>query len=86
MPTISRFYGILIRMFFDDKHGPHFHVVYGEYQALVSIDDGALIAGDLPNRAYQLVLEWLALHRTELKANWENARKKKPLKAVAPLK
>jgi len=57
MPTISRFYGILIRMFYDDKHRPHFHVVYAEYRALVSIDDGSMLAGDLPNRAYQLVLE-----------------------------
>ena len=57
MPTISRFYGILIRMFYDDKHRPHFHVVYAEYRALVSIDDGLMLAGDLPNRAYQLVLE-----------------------------
>lgn len=86
MPSISRFYGILIRMFFDDKHGPHFHVTYAEYAALISIEDGTMLAGDLPNRAYQLVLEWLALHRSELIANWESARKKKPLKRIAPLK
>ncbi len=86
MPTISRFYGILVRMFYDDKHGPHFHVVYAEYRAIVSIEDGSILAGDLPNRAYQLVLEWLALHRAELKTNWENARKKKPLTEIAPLK
>jgi len=86
MPTISRFYGILIRMYYDDKHRPHFHVVYAEYRALVSIDDGLMLAGDLPNRAYQLVLEWLALYRAELQANWENARKKKPLMEIEPLK
>ena len=86
MPTISRFYGILIRMYYDDKHRPHFHVVYAEYRALVSIDDGLMLAGDLPNRAYQLVLEWLALYRAELQANWENARKKKTLMEIEPLK
>ena len=86
MPTISRFYGILIRMFYDDKHGPHFHVVYAEHTALISIDDGSILAGDLPNRAYQLVLEWLALHRAELLANWQSARNKKPLTEIAPLK
>jgi len=86
MPTISSFYGILIRMFYDDKHSPHFHVVYSEHNALVSIDDGSILAGDLPNRAYQLVLEWLALHRAELQANWQNARRKKTLTEIAPLK
>ena len=86
MPTISRFYGILIRMFYDDKHNPHFHVVYAEYRALVSIDDGSLMAGDLPHRAYQLVLEWLALHRAELQANWQNARRKEALTEIEPLK
>jgi len=45
-----------------------------------------MLAGDLPNRAYQLVLEWLALHRAELQANWENARKKKTLMEIEPLK
>ena len=86
MPTISRFYGILVRMFYDDKHSPHFHVVYAEYRALVSIEDGSILAGDLPSRAYQLVLEWLALHRAELKTNWESARKKRPLQEIEPLK
>jgi hypothetical protein len=86
MPTISRFYGILVRMFYDDKHSPHFHVVYAEYRALVSIEDGSILAGDLPSRAYQLVLEWLALHRAELKTNWESTRKKKPLREIEPLK
>jgi hypothetical protein len=44
-------------MFYDDKHGPHFHVAYAEYRAQVSIADGSILAGQLPPRAYQLTLE-----------------------------
>ena len=85
MPTISRFYGVLIRMFYDDKHGPHFHANYAEYRALISITDGTILAGDLPTRAYNLTLEWLALHRAELEANWEHARRHEPLDDIPPL-
>ena len=66
MPTISRFYGIVIMMYHNDRHAPHFHAKYGEYGALIAIDDGSIIAGKLPIRAYHLVLEWLAIHRLEL--------------------
>ncbi len=72
-------------MFFNDKHGPHFHVVYAEHRALISIADGSVLAGDLPNRAYQLVLEWLAIHRAELQINWNRARKEEPLLEIEPL-
>jgi hypothetical protein len=85
MPTISRFYGITILMFFDEKHGPHFHVEYGEYRAQVSILDGRVLAGRLPQRVYRLILEWWALHREELEDNWERARREQALKPVAPL-
>ena len=74
MPTVSRFYGIVILMYHNDRHAPHFHAKYGEYAALVAIEDGSIIAGKLPTRAYHLVLEWLALHRRELLLDWERAR------------
>ncbi len=86
MPTISRFYGIVIMMYYNDKHAPHFHAKYGEYAALIAIEDGALIAGKLPIRAYHLVLEWLALHRVELVSNWERARKQAELSVIEGLK
>lgn len=54
MPTISRFYGITIRMYFDEKHQPHFHAYYGGQSALVRIADGALQEGELPARAQRL--------------------------------
>lgn len=85
MPTISRFYGIVIMMYHNDKHAPHFHAKYGEYSALIAIDDGAIIAGRLPIRAYHLVLEWLALHRRDLLINWEHARQQSELTAIEGL-
>jgi hypothetical protein len=85
MPTISRFYGILIQMFFDDKHGPHFHAVYAEYKASIEIRSGQVVAGSLPPRAYKLVKAWAADHRAELLENWERARQQKTLKEIEPL-
>ncbi len=86
MPTISRFYGISIRMYFDEKHQPHFHAYYGGQSALVRIADGMIQEGELPLRAQRLVLEWLRLNRAELLANWERARQSEPMKRIAPLK
>ncbi len=86
MPTISRFYGIKIEMFWNDKHGLHFHVKHAEYKALISIADGSIMRGQLPSRAYSMVLEWLALHRNELLENWKAARQGLPLKEIEGLK
>jgi len=85
MPEVSRFYGIVIRMYFDDHLPPHFHAEYGEYEALVAIDDSWMIAGELPTRAFKLVREWARLHRDELFSRWEQARQFKPLVRIAPL-
>lgn len=85
MPTISRFYGILVQMFYDDEHGPHFHVVYAEYRASIEIGSGKFLAGRLPRRARRLVLEWAKLHHAELLQNWDRARREEPLIQIAPL-
>ena len=82
MPVISKFYGLVIRMYYNDKHAPHFHVWYAEQRALLAIQDSRLIAGRLPNRAYQLVMEWAELHRAELLANWERARRQETLEWI----
>ena len=82
MPAISKFYGLIIRMYFDDKHMPHFHVQYAEYRALIAVQDGSLIAGRLPHRAYRLAVEWAELHRAELLANWERARRQEILEWI----
>jgi hypothetical protein len=81
MPEISRFYGITIKIFFGDHPPAHFHAIYGEYNALISIEMIAVIEGDLPNRAEKLVLEWAELHQTELLKMWNDQefRKLPPL-------
>jgi hypothetical protein len=63
MPTISTFYGILIRMFFNDHAPPHFHVQYAEYKATVDIQLLSITSGELPRRAQELVLDWAELHQ-----------------------
>lgn len=74
MPTISWFYGISIRMYVRDHPPPHFHAVYGEFEACIAIADGTVVDGRLPTRARRLVVEWASLHRAELTRNWERAQ------------
>ncbi len=75
MPEVSRFYGIIIRMFYNDHVPPHFHAVYGELSAQVSIETAELIAGTLPKRALRLVQEWTELHREQLLRNYNESQK-----------
>jgi hypothetical protein len=86
MPTISRFYGILIQMYFDDHNPPHFHAIYNEYKAVISIHDFSLLYGDLPAKALGLVIEWAKLHQQELLQEWNLAKDHKTLFEVEPLK
>jgi hypothetical protein len=85
MPEISRFYGIVIAMFYDDHRPPHFHVRYGSHQAVVQINDLALSEGRLPPRALGLVIEWAAKHRNELLRNWEAIENGRAISKIAPL-
>jgi hypothetical protein len=85
MPEVTRFFGIVVRMYFNDHSPAHFHAEYGEYEALVEIETLSILRGDLPRRAMALVLEWAALHRQELRADWERARGGEPLESIAPL-
>jgi hypothetical protein len=85
MPRISRFYGVLIRMYYSDHPPPHFHAAYAGRAAKIEIGTGALIAGSLPPRALALVREWEALRRAELLANWDRAARMSPILPVAPL-
>jgi len=86
MPEISRFYGIIIKMFFDDHNPPHFHALYGEYEVLVNINTFAVFAGNLPPRALGLVIEWATQHQDELLHNWERAQGQESLSKIEPLK
>lgn len=85
MPEISRFFGIVIRMYVNDHNPPHFHATYAEFEALINIETMQIYQGELPRRALALVLEWTALHRGELQQDWGRARKGEPLQPIAPL-
>ena len=75
MPEISRFLGIIIKMFFDDHNPPHFHVEYGEFKAIVEIRTAELREGYLPSKQLKLVQAWTILHEEELLENFENLGK-----------
>jgi len=85
MPEVSRFFGIVIRMYFDDHDPPHFHAVYAGKEAQVGIDPIVILEGDLPNRAASMVLEWAALHQRELMKNWQRLRNDQPVEKIQPL-
>ena len=85
MPELSRFYGIVIKMYFDDHDPPHFHAAYAEDQAVIGIETLAVIAGRLPARALGLVAEWAALHQDELRQAWRKAKSLESVNKIAPL-
>jgi hypothetical protein len=85
MPELSRFYGIVIRMFYGDHPPPHFHAVYQDEQIQVDINTLEVIEGRMSRRALSLVLEWAALHRTELRRAWELASANQEPFKIAPL-
>ncbi len=84
MPVISRFYGIVIAMYFNDHNPPHLHAKYSGYEALFDFE-GSIIEGELPGRAVTFVEDWIGLHQTELEGNWQRARAGQPLNYIAPL-
>jgi hypothetical protein len=85
MPEISRFYGIIIRMFYNDHNPPHFHVIYQDNEALIDINTLKIMNGSLPKRAKALAIEWAIEHRDELLANWQKARNNESLEKINPL-
>lgn len=85
MPEISRFYGIIIRMFYNDHNPPHFHVIYQNFEATLSIESLEVLEGQLPKRAYNLSVEWALENRHELMENWFKARARETLVKIKPL-
>ena len=85
MPTISFFYGIMIKMFFDDHAPPHFHAEYGENELIVGITPIKVLHGDAHQRMKSMVLEWAALHQEELFENWGLCKTLRTPKSIAPL-
>ncbi len=86
VPAISRFFGILIAMFFDD-HGPaHFHARHADGTAKVRIDTLEVIESTLARRQLRFVLAWAELHQEELRENWRLARAGETLREIEPLR
>ena len=85
MPTICVFYGIVVKMYWDDPAPPHFHVQYAEFRAQYAIETLELVRGALPRRAHALVLEWAAIHRLELMEDWQLCELKQHPKEILPL-
>lgn len=85
MPTISRFFGITIPMYYDDHAAPDFDAYYGEESAKIAIQTLSLLAGRSPRRARALVIEWASEHREELLDNWRLAENHQPLMQIEPL-
>jgi Domain of unknown function (DUF4160) len=79
------FLGIYIRMYVREHPPPHFHAVYGEFEANVSIAAGEVIEGRLPRNAVRLVKEWTARHRAELESNWRRAEAGRAPERIAGL-
>jgi hypothetical protein len=88
MPEISRFYGIIIRIFTEtgeQHHTPHIHVYYQDKKAVYSIDQIELLVGELPRRQQRLVEAWMELYQEELLENWDLALAGEPVNRVPPL-
>lgn len=85
MPILSTFYGIVVRMYHGDHNPPHFHVEYNEFNAIMAIRTGEILAGKLPARVLRMVREWRDLYQDELYQCWIDAQELKDLKKIRPL-
>jgi ABC-type bacteriocin/lantibiotic exporter with double-glycine peptidase domain len=84
MPTISRFFGIVIFMNYNDHLPPHFHARYQDQEVTVEIETG-LVQGRMSRRELRMILEWSEMYQRELMINWERARTRQSLQSVPPL-
>jgi hypothetical protein len=86
VPTISRFHGIAIRMYWDDHASPHFHAIAAGREAKVRIDKIEVIESTLTRRQIKMVCEWATVHQSELEKNWARARSRAKLEPIEPWK
>jgi len=85
VPELSRFYGMVIAMFYNDHAPPHFHVRYGQQKATIALNPPRLLDGTLSPRALSLVIEWATAHEKALAEDWALARAQAALKPIPPL-
>lgn len=88
MPTISMFFGIIIRMYYAPKehNPPHIHAYYQDFKSVINISTGDLMDGELPSRQLRLVLAWIEIHKEELIADWELCQNGEKPYSIEPLK
>lgn len=84
MPEISRFYGIIVFMNYNDHPPPHFHARYQDQEVTVEIETG-LVTGRMSKRALRMIFEWSERYQEELNDNWQRARARQPLEKIPPL-
>ncbi|MGO9691147.1 MAG: DUF4160 domain-containing protein [Syntrophobacteraceae bacterium] len=84
VPVISRFYGIIIFMNYNDHEPPHFHARYGEQEVIIEIISG-MVTGQMSKRALHMLFEWMQAHQQDLTENWNLAREHRSLRQIAPL-
>lgn len=82
MPVISCFFGIYVRMYFNDHEPPHIHVEYQGHEALVGIVDGSVLEGSLPRQCHGIVRSWCIEHQAKLFDNWSKAKRLEPLSRI----
>lgn len=87
MPTISMFFGIIVRMYFGPKehNPPHIHIYYQDSTATFSIEDGVILDGKMPKRQIKLVSAWIEIHKDELIADWKLCQEWEKPFAINPL-
>ena len=83
MPVISRFYGIIIKMYFSqsEHNPPHIHAIYGEYMSAINIETFEVLEGDIPKKGLSIIREWMKQHQEELMEIWntQNFKKIEPI-------
>jgi len=72
MPVVTRFYGIIIKMYFSEHPPPHFHALYGEHNGVFDLNSLEMIEGDMPNRAVKMIKEWANKYKSELLNIWDS--------------
>jgi hypothetical protein len=82
MPTIAIFFGIVVRMWHDDHPPAHIHAEYQGFEALIAIESGEVMQGNLPRKVAAILKEWCNTHREELRANWVRAQLFEPLERI----